>query len=64
MNNTGRNKSERTSYNLKLFTLKHELLKISVRSQTAFAAETCPAEGQWLEEQANMLKLRMFRVGI
>jgi hypothetical protein len=30
------------------FTLKHELLKISVHLQTAFAAGTHLAEGQWL----------------
>jgi hypothetical protein len=29
---------------LRLFTLKHELLKLSVNLQTAFAAETRPAE--------------------
>jgi hypothetical protein len=44
--NTGQNKKERESYNLKLFTIKHELLKISVSFQTAFAAETHLAEGQ------------------
>jgi hypothetical protein len=41
---------------LRLFMLKHEL-------QTAFAAETHLAEGQWQEEQADMVKLRMFRAG-
>jgi hypothetical protein len=41
-----------------------EFLKISVSFQTAFAAETRLAEGQWLEEQVNMATLRMFRVGI
>jgi hypothetical protein len=48
---------------LRLFTLKYDLLKISVYLQTAFAAETHLAEGQWLQEQLNVLKLRMFRVG-
>jgi hypothetical protein len=48
---------------LRLFTLKHESLKISVHLHTAFAAETHPAEGQWLKEQLIMVKLRMFRVG-
>jgi hypothetical protein len=33
---------------LRLFTLKHDLLKISVDLQTALAAETHLAEGQWL----------------
>jgi hypothetical protein len=37
--------------------------KISVDSQTAFAAETHLAEGLWLEEQLKVVKLRMFRVG-
>jgi hypothetical protein len=31
--------------------------------QTAFAAETHLAEGQWLKKQVNMVKLRMFRAG-
>jgi hypothetical protein len=31
--------------------------------QTAFAADTHFAEGQWLKEELNVLKLRMFRVG-
>jgi hypothetical protein len=31
--------------------------------QTAFAADTHLAEGQWLKEQLNVVKLRMFRVG-
>jgi hypothetical protein len=46
-----------------LSTLKYDLLNISVDLQTAFAAETHLAEGQWLKEQLNVLKLRMFRVG-
>jgi hypothetical protein len=46
-----------------LFTLKHDLLKVYVHLQTAFAAETHLAEGQWLKEQLNMVKLCMFRVG-
>jgi hypothetical protein len=37
--------------------------KISVDLQTAFAADTHPAEGLWLEEQLNVVRLRMFRVG-
>jgi hypothetical protein len=54
---------ERKMDQLRLFTLKHDSLKISVDLQTAFAAETHLAEGQWLKEQLNMVKLRMFRVG-
>lgn len=38
-------------------------MKTSVDLQTAFAAETRLAEGQWLEEQLNVVKLRMFRAG-
>jgi hypothetical protein len=48
---------------LRLFALKHELLKITADVQTAFATDTHLAEGQWLKEQLNVLKLRMFRVG-
>jgi hypothetical protein len=48
---------------LRLFTHKYDLLKISVDLQTAFAAETNLVEGQWLNEQLNVLKLCMFRVG-
>jgi hypothetical protein len=48
---------------LRLFKLKHYLLKISIDLQTALAADTHLAEGQWLKEQLNVVKLRMFRVG-
>jgi hypothetical protein len=48
---------------LRLFILKDGLLKLSVHLQTAFAAETRLDEGQWLKEQLNIVKLRMFRVG-
>jgi hypothetical protein len=54
---------QRKMDHLRLFTLNYDLLKISVDLQTAFAAETHPAEGQWLKEQLNVVKLRMFRVG-
>jgi hypothetical protein len=37
---------------------------MSVNLQTVFAVEAYVAIGKWLEEQVNMLKLRMFRVGI
>jgi hypothetical protein len=43
--------------------LKHDLLKISIDLQTAFSADTHLAEGQWLKEQLNVVKLHMFRVG-
>jgi hypothetical protein len=45
---------------LRLFTLKHEFLKISVDLQTVFAAETRLAARQWLEEGENIVKLRVF----
>jgi hypothetical protein len=48
---------------LRPFKLKHDLLKISIDVQTALAADTHLAEGQWLKEQLNVVKLRMFRVG-
>jgi hypothetical protein len=48
---------------IRIFKLKHDLLKISIDLQTAFAADTHLAEGQWLKEQVNVVKLRMFRVG-
>jgi hypothetical protein len=40
---------------LRLFKLKHNLLKISADLQTAFAADTHLAEGQWLKEQLNVV---------
>jgi hypothetical protein len=40
---------------LRLFTLKYDLLKISVDLQTASAADTRLAEGQWLKEQLNVV---------
>jgi hypothetical protein len=46
-----------------LFTLRTDLLKISVQLQFAFAVETHLAEGQWLKEQLNVVKLCMLRVG-
>jgi hypothetical protein len=48
---------------LTLFTFKPEYLNISVGLHTALAAETHRAEGQWLKEQLNVVKLRMLRVG-
>jgi hypothetical protein len=48
---------------LRIFKPKHDLLKISVDLRIAFAADTHLAEGQWLKEQLNVVKLRMFRVG-
>jgi hypothetical protein len=37
--------------------------KISIHLQIAVAAETRPAEGQWVEEQLNMVKLFIFQPG-
>jgi hypothetical protein len=48
---------------LRRFTLKYDLLKISLDLQTAFAAKTHLAEGQWLKEQLNLTKLSVLRVG-
>jgi hypothetical protein len=48
-----RTKKER----LRIFTLKHELIKISVSLQTAFGVERHLAGGQWLEEQVSVVKL-------
>jgi hypothetical protein len=39
-----------------LFIFKPEFLKIWVRIQTAFVAETHRAEGQWLEKLLNVVK--------
>jgi hypothetical protein len=66
--NTNKKRSKETTKERKieqprLLTLKHDLLKISVDLQTAFAAETHLAQGQWLKEQLNVVKLRMFQVG-
>jgi hypothetical protein len=67
LDNTGQNKQkigkQRKVNQLRPFRLKHDLLKISIDSQTALAADTHLAEGQWLAEQLNMVKLHMFRVG-
>jgi hypothetical protein len=48
---------------LRLFKLKQNLLKIFVDVRTAYVSDTHLAEGQWLKEQLNVVKLRMFRVG-
>jgi hypothetical protein len=64
--NTGQNNKKtikRKMYQLRLFKLKHELLKIFIYLQTTFAADTHLAEGQWLKERLNVVKLRIFRVG-
>jgi hypothetical protein len=42
---------------IRLLTLKQEFVKICVSIHTAFTVETHLAEGQWLEEQVNILKL-------
>jgi hypothetical protein len=46
-----------------LFTLKHDLLKVSVDLQTAFVADKYLSDWQWLKEQLIVVKLRTFRVG-
>jgi hypothetical protein len=48
-----------------LLISKPAFLKIglSVDLQTALAAGTRRAEGQWLQQQLNAVKLRVFRVG-
>jgi hypothetical protein len=48
---------------LRLFKLKHDLLKMSLDLQTALAPDTHLAEGQWLKEQLNVAKIGMFPVG-
>jgi hypothetical protein len=52
--NTGQTnkKKQRKMDQPRLFTLKHDLLKVSVDLQTAFAAETPLAEWRWLKEQS------------
>jgi hypothetical protein len=50
-------------YRLKLFRFKLELLKIYVDLQIALSAETRLAEGQWLEQELNLGKLRILPVG-
>jgi hypothetical protein len=62
--NTGQNtQKNRKIDQLRLFIFQHELLKLSVHLQTAFAAETRLAEGPLLEEHVNVVNLRMFRAG-
>jgi hypothetical protein len=45
---------------LKLFTFKHQFIKLSLDLQTVLSAETHLAEGQCLEEPLSMIKLRKF----
>jgi hypothetical protein len=46
---------ERKMDQLRLFTLKHDLLKISVDLQTALAADTHCAEKQWLKKELTVV---------
>jgi hypothetical protein len=46
----------------RLFKRKYEFLNISTNLRTEFAVRTHLAVGQWLEEQLNVEKFRMFRV--
>jgi hypothetical protein len=48
---------------LRLLELKNKFVKISVDLQPALTEEVHLAEGQRLDEQLNVVKLRMFRVG-
>jgi hypothetical protein len=54
---------QRTKVTIIFATLVTELYTARNNLQTAFVVETHLAEGQWLEEQVNMVKLRMLRVG-
>jgi hypothetical protein len=62
-NSSKTTQDKKKSDGLRIFIFKPDLLNISVDLQTAFAADTHLAEGQWLKEQLNVVKLRMFRVG-
>jgi hypothetical protein len=55
---------ENKNHELRLLIFKRGFLKISVDLRTALAAETHLAEGQWLGDQLNMVKLRIFRAAI
>jgi phenylalanyl-tRNA synthetase alpha subunit len=58
-------KQTNKEYQLKMFILKRKFRKISVdlREHFELAAEPHQAEGRWLDEQLNSVKLRIFRVG-
>jgi hypothetical protein len=58
-----RNNKTKKDGSAKAFLTQIYLLKTSVDLQTVLAAERQLAEGQWLKEQLNVVKLRMFRVG-
>jgi hypothetical protein len=58
-----RETTRKKSDELMLFIFKGEFLKSSVDLHTALAAETNRIEGQWLEEQQNMVKFHAFRIG-
>jgi hypothetical protein len=47
---------QRKMNRFRLLTLKQVFLKISVSLHTAFAVETHPPEGQWLEVHLKMFK--------
>jgi hypothetical protein len=49
---------QRKGHQLRSFIFTPAFLKISVDLQTTFAAEMRRAEGQWLEEQLDMVKSR------
>jgi hypothetical protein len=58
-----KNKKIKKSKSAKAILTQTRLTKNIYRLQTALAAETHLAEGQWLKEQLNVVKLCMFRVG-
>jgi hypothetical protein len=65
-NNSNEAKQDKTttkSKSAKAFQTKTRLTKIPIDLQTALAADTHLAEGQWLTEQLIVVKLRMFPVG-
>jgi hypothetical protein len=58
-----RQERKRKNDQIRLFKLKYRLINISTNLQTEFVARTHLAVGQWPEEQLNVEKFRMFRVG-
>jgi hypothetical protein len=52
-------KKQRKMDQFRLLTPKQEFLKISVSLHNAFAVEIHVAQGQWLQEQVNMMMVMM-----
>jgi hypothetical protein len=59
---TSKGTTEKKMDQLRLFTLRHELLKISALLRTTFIAEIHLTEGQWLKEELTATELRMFPI--